>query len=534
MTKKVSLQIFLTAFALILTAYFTRLSGFSPYAGVCICLAVFIVINFVILLAQRSFLKQDIIAVSKINSISIFLKTQLFAKMGLALAVLFLFNMILLDETLPLYEALWTLVFVFSAVILLSVAVYYLIAKRLIRKFDQSSLFVFGVLFWSLAAAVSDLKILNISLNYALSCVGISFMFASLQVLNTEVKFALPFFSEINVKNVSRLNRYCETKVQLFSEIITLVLVVVFYFLLTVKNLFSYVLFTLPAVFLLIACIYSMKQPLDKKSIEKIQLYRSMDENEEDTYMLSQWLEHYLMYGKNKAGLKFLIFLVRPFFPCKCVGKEKIKNLKEPVVFVGNHYEIYGPVVSVLRMPVSFRPWTIVDMVDENLVEAHMKEGVDNACHVIPSCIRKHIPKRVKKLVIYIMHGVRPIPVYRGNLREVIKTINMTVEAMEQGDNIMLFPEKPEANYSQGGVDKFYSGFSEIGNAYYKKTGKSTTFFPVYISKKKKRIFIGDGVKFDASLPKAEEKRRVASLLHQRMEEMSVKYSDGPSKKVEK
>ena len=99
------MQIFLTAFALILTAYFTRLSGFSPYAGVCICLAVFIVINFVILLAQRSFLKQDIIAASKINSLSIFLKTQLFAKMGLALAVLFLFNMILLDETLPLYEA---------------------------------------------------------------------------------------------------------------------------------------------------------------------------------------------------------------------------------------------------------------------------------------------------------------------------------------------------------------------------------------------------------------------------------------------
>ena len=120
------------------------------------------------------------------------------------------------------------------------------------------------------------------------------------------------------------------------------------------------------------------------------------------------------------------------------------------------------------------------------------------------------------------MKAMKPIPVYRGNLREVIATIDMTAQAMMEGDNVMLFPEKPAEKYSHGGVDRFHSGFAEIGSAYYKKTGKSTTFYPVYISKKKRKMYVGDGIKFDPTAPKPEEKRRISDALYRAMASMAA------------
>ncbi len=86
--------------------------------------------------------------------------------------------------------------------------------------------------------------------------------------------------------------------------------------------------------------------------------------------------------------------------------------------------------------------------------------------------------------------------------------------------NEMLGDKKIEEQMV-GGIDKFYSGFAEIGASYHKKTGKSTTFYPIYISKKKRKLFVGDGIKYNASTPKAEEKRRIANLLHERMQQMA-------------
>ena len=155
-------------------------------------------------------------------------------------------------------------------------------------------------------------------------------------------------------------------------------------------------------------------------------------------------------------------------------------------------------------------------MLDAELVEKQMTPGVEKSFKFLPKKIRKKIPKKFGKIFMKILKESDPIPVYRNFLRDLMKTMNQSVEALMGGDNLLIFPENAK-QYKEGDIDPFYTGFAHLGKMYYEKTGKCITFYPFYISKKHKTLTFGKGIQYQASQDAKEEKKRIATELYQEM-----------------
>ncbi|MDL2257622.1 hypothetical protein LJC42_00495 [Eubacteriales bacterium OttesenSCG-928-K08] len=272
---------------------------------------------------------------------------------------------------------------------------------------------------------------------------------------------------------------------------------------------------TWPAIFVTIALLFALAQPLNKDYSRKLAHYRSQQRQGKVNPALGTRLQLQLVQRTRHILPSILRAIVRPFMPCRVIGKENVDIENGPVVFVCNHLEIYGPLITNLHLPFYFRSWIISRMLDKDIVAEHLTSGVDIVLHWVPERLRKHIPRLVAPLVFTVLRSLDPIPVYRGSVREVIKTIQLTVDAMEYEDNILLFPENPGdgENYKEAGVSQFYSGFVTIGSEYYKRTGLCTTFYPMYADKAKHTLTIGEGIRYDSQNSKAKEKDRIVQAL---------------------
>ena len=107
-----------------------------------------------------------------------------------------------------------------------------------------------------------------------------------------------------------------------------------------------------------------------------------------------------------------------------------------------------------------------------------------------------------------------------------LRTIALSVEALEADDNILLFPENPQADglehyVQQGGVSSFYTGFAHVGSSYLKKAGKCVTFYPVYAHKERKVILFGEGIRYRADHDARKERHRIAQELSDAMQALS-------------
>jgi hypothetical protein len=127
--------------------------------------------------------------------------------------------------------------------------------------------------------------------------------------------------------------------------------------------------------------------------------------------------------------------------------------------------------------------------------------------------------------VVWALTSFEPIPVYRGSVRNAVKTIELSIAVMKEEDNILLFPENPratsEGTYKKTGVGDFFTGFANIGKMYYKSTGRCTTFYPIFADQKKRTFRIGEGIRYNSGNSARKEKLRIANALRAAMDEMS-------------
>ena len=89
------------------------------------------------------------------------------------------------------------------------------------------------------------------------------------------------------------------------------------------------------------------------------------------------------------------------------------------------------------------------------------------------------------------------------------ETVRISIEALEAGDNLMIFPESPDHKYELQGIGKLSPGFVMLATAYWKKAGKRLRMLPVYISKAEKTIQFGTIFVFNPDNPYADEQKRI-------------------------
>ena len=278
----------------------------------------------------------------------------------------------------------------------------------------------------------------------------------------------------------------------------------------------------LPVFFMLVAFYYALRQPLDGRNREKLMLYlASYTRNER---VLAS-LRHLLVRGHKVSFISRLVCWVAiPFIRHKVVGKNYLCKGEYPSVFVCNHGFLYGPVVAALFLPTYFRPWIHDRMLREDLAQREILLSFPWVRRVLGRRLGGWLVRTVARLTVRLLRSFRPIPVVRGTSHDTMSTFDQSLAALLEGDNLMIFAEKPK-RLNQGDnpdLRNLYTGFAHLGKIYYDSTGRELLFYPVFSNQKQRTIRIGRPVRFNPDLPPRDAKQAVAEELQRRMEALAV------------
>lgn len=287
-----------------------------------------------------------------------------------------------------------------------------------------------------------------------------------------------------------------------------------------------------PVLLLLLGAIIStLRFPMNNRHFQKLARWLRLESEGEDNAALRRQLDSVVVKRhKNRFGVRIIITLLRPLYYHKVIGRENLTQYEDgSMVLICNHGEIYGPVVANLYVPIDFRPWVLNSMMEREAIVEHMYQGTMVRQRWLPERWKRPLIRLITPLMMWVFHSLEAIPVYRGLPRELMKTFRLTLDAMQAGDNILVFPENGEehepgkAGYERDGVGKLYTGFAMIAPMYYAKTKKRAVFVPIYASRKRRTLTIGQGIVYNPEANASEEKLRIVDALLTSMQSMADK-----------
>lgn len=205
---------------------------------------------------------------------------------------------------------------------------------------------------------------------------------------------------------------------------------------------------------------------------------------------------------------------IRLFYPK--IQVEGLENLPdEPVVLVGNHSQIHGPIACQLYLPDNFHIWCAGQMMDRKEVPEYAFQDFwsQKPRYTLP--FYRLLSRLIAPLSQLIFTGARTIPVYRD--QRILKTFRQTIARLQEGSNVVIFPEHDQKHNAI--VYDFQEGFVDVAKLYHKRTGKTLSFVPLYIAPRLKRMYIGKPIPFSPDTPIEEERRRICDRL---MEEITT------------
>ena len=146
--------------------------------------------------------------------------------------------------------------------------------------------------------------------------------------------------------------------------------------------------------------------------------------------------------GKDSPGLYRLIYRIiwRLSPKYTLYGTENLPE--EPCVLVGNHAQMYGPIASELYLPRAHYIWCVGEMMDRKEVPAY---AFRDFWSMKPKAVRwsyRLLSHAIARLSEYIFTHAHTIPVYHDV--RVMTTIRRSMEKLQEGADIVIFPEKAE------------------------------------------------------------------------------------------
>lgn len=442
-------------------------------------------------------------------------RMHLFASVALELGVMMMFCFVLVSQT---GAALWQKYLVLTLWMALMCVTMWLFSKWVKGRWIGLSLaeFVVGVVTWVIGdifmlRTVGTLPGLVWNIVWAL---GIVLIYSALE------GFTRDFETVAGATGGSRMSH----RASIASAGIMLLVMVVWTMgapLITdnhLPRLLNICVAQLPLLFMLVALVYAIKNPLDHRNREKLMLYiQSHTNNEKIRASLQRMLG-----GRVNFWARLLCWLVMPFLRHKVTGREYLRPAEYPSVFVCNHGFLYGPIVAALYLPTYFRPWIHDRMLDERKARREIELSFPWARKVFGRRLSTALVNFFARLVCRLLLSFRPIPVTRGSSHEALNTFDLSLEALEEGDNLLLFPEKPKrlADDASSDLRNLYTGFAHLGKIYYDTTGRTLMFYPIYSDHQRRTFSIGKPVAYDPSLPPRDSKRAIAEELQQRMENL--------------
>ena len=226
---------------------------------------------------------------------------------------------------------------------------------------------------------------------------------------------------------------------------------------------------------------------------------------------------------KECAVTRLTIGILRPFNRHRMVDLDHVRTDPDnPIVFLGNHAEIYGPIASALCFPYKVRFWVINKMMfNKKDVRAYLYENTFSKKTFLPVFVRRLLAWYLGWLSVNVMNALRAIAVYRDSPMKLRQTIRESVDALNNGENLMIFPEHPEGKYVKGGISELSPGFLMLAEAWWKKSGRKLRMMPVFANREKRTFTFGDEIVYEPENGYAAEQERILKEAYDQLVELS-------------
>lgn len=223
-------------------------------------------------------------------------------------------------------------------------------------------------------------------------------------------------------------------------------------------------------------------------------------------------------------SIRLLMFVLRHAMPHQLKGVENVRLQEDdPIVYLCNHGELYGPIAGMLYCPGFVRPWTISELCGSTeeataYVKRYTLKKVDWADKT-----KQRVAKFLAKNTLKLMQKVQSIPVFRHKPRELMTTFRKSVEALQQGANLLIFPEDPDTDpnspgYKSGRPPELFRGFPMLAQVYYNRTGKRCRFVPVLCHKEGRTVSFGTEILYDPDNDPIAERDRIVDETYNQMQ----------------
>ena len=190
----------------------------------------------------------------------------------------------------------------------------------------------------------------------------------------------------------------------------------------------------------------------------------------------------------------------------------------EPVIIVGNHAQVYGPLAGELRMPRPCRIWCVGEMMNRKEVPAYAFQDFWSAKPRRTLWFWRLASHAIAPLAAYVLSNAHTIPVYHD--ARVMTTFRRSVETLQAGEDIVIFPESAEPY--NGIVTQFHRHFADLAKLYFRRTGKAVCFVPLYVAPKLKGLYFGPPVRYNPEAPDAEELERICAAMMDGITDLAV------------
>ncbi len=230
------------------------------------------------------------------------------------------------------------------------------------------------------------------------------------------------------------------------------------------------------------------------------------------------------MGQRHCRSIRALMFILRHMMPHQLKDVENVRLAEDdPIVYLCNHSELYGPIAGMLYCPGFVRPWTISELCcDVQEATAYVKrytlKKLDWA-----DARKQRVAKFLASKTLKLMQKVQSIPVFRHKPRELMTTFRQSVEALQQGANLLIFPEDPDTDpnspgYKAGRPPTLFRGFPMLAQVYYNRTGKRCRFVPVLCHKGSRTVSFGTEILYDPDNDPIAERDRIVDEAYNQMQ----------------
>lgn len=260
--------------------------------------------------------------------------------------------------------------------------------------------------------------------------------------------------------------------------------------------------------------ICTLNCPMDRRYMHKLRRYLDMAE---PPAALREQLKGVIEEKHRRPWLiHLLIWTLRRVYPHRRRGEEHIGMDEEnPLVYLCNHGNLYGPVAAMVFIPEHVRPWSISRiMVDRAETEEYLYRYNFGPARWLPGFLKMPVTRLVARIAHWGMRALEAIPVFRDKPAQLRKTFRMAVDALICGDPMLIFPENPNAEaqdhgYERQGVGTLFSGFAMLAPAYYNRTGKCCRFMPMFAHQGSRTVAFGEEIVFNPENDPADERERL-------------------------